>query len=171
MRRALYKLYHIEESLKENASEIQKQSRALNGLREDQHRQQQALDRARAEQAKGKTDVSREEKKLKRAEKALEAKVRAGSCCRFEFGNSLTGSLQRPELVTAEAQISHATRKKANSTKLKEQVAVDVGKKQEKIASYQRDLEIVRQEADRVQGEFSSLAPLVTFRPCARGTT
>lgn len=75
MRRALYKLYHIEESLRANASEIQRQSRALDGLRGDQHRQQQALDRTRAEQAKSKTEVSREERKLKRAEKALEAKV------------------------------------------------------------------------------------------------
>jgi hypothetical protein len=62
---------------------------------------------------------------------------------------------QRPELVTAEAQISHAARKKANSAKLKEQVAKDVEKKQEKITSYHRDLGIVRQEADRVQGDFS----------------
>ena len=59
---------------------------------------------------------------------------------------------QRPELVTAEAQISHATRKKANSAKLMEQVADDIVKKQQKIASYNGDLGIVRQEADRVQG-------------------
>ena len=75
LRRTLYKLYHIEESLKVNSSEIRQQSRALNGLREDQHRQQQALDSTRAEQAKSKTEVSREERKLKRAEKALETKV------------------------------------------------------------------------------------------------
>ena len=81
MRRALYKLYHIEESLKVNASEIQQQSHALNGLREDQHRQQQTLDRTRAEQAKSKTEVSREERKLKRAEKVLEAKVSAEFYC------------------------------------------------------------------------------------------
>lgn len=83
LRRALYKLYHIEESLKANASEIQKQRRTLNGLREDQHRQQQALDRSRTEQAKAKTEVSREEKKLKRAEKLLEAKVCVEPHCRF----------------------------------------------------------------------------------------
>lgn len=77
LRRALYKLYHIEESLKENASAIRKTSRDLDGFREDQHRQQQVLDRARADQAKSKTEVSREERKLKRAEKALETKVRA----------------------------------------------------------------------------------------------
>ena len=64
--------------------------------------------------------------------------------------------IQRPELVTAEAQISHATRKKANSARLIEQVAKDIEKKQEKIASYQRDLGIVRQEADRAQGGFPS---------------
>lgn len=85
LRRALYKLYHIEEFLKANASEIRKQSRALNGLREDQHRQQQTLDRTRAEQAKAKTEVSREERKLKRAEKALEAKVCAVFYCGPSF--------------------------------------------------------------------------------------
>jgi structural maintenance of chromosome 1 len=85
LRRALYKLYHIEESLKANASEIQKQSRALNGFRADQHRQQQALDNTRAEQAKSKTEVSREERKLKRAEKALETKVHMA----FPYGRTL----------------------------------------------------------------------------------
>ena len=55
-----------------------------------------------------------------------------------------------------EAQISHATRKKANSAKLKEQVTRDLERKQEKITSYHRDLEIVRQEADRAQGEKKS---------------
>jgi len=74
--------------------------------------------------------------------------------------NFLTSLQQKPELVTAEAQISHATRKKANSAKLKEQVTKDVEKKQEKIASYHRDLGVVRQEADRVQGE--SLSSLVS---------
>jgi len=81
LRRALYKLYHIEESLKANASEIQRQSRALSGFREDQHQRQQALDDTRAEQARSKTEVSREERKLKRAEKALETKVRAAFRC------------------------------------------------------------------------------------------
>jgi len=153
LRRALYKLYHIEESLKANTSEIQKQSHALSGFREDQHRRQQNLDATRAEQARSKTEVSREERKLKRAEKALETKVR-GISLWAHFWN-FTRPEQRPELVTAEAQISHATRKKANSAKLMEQVANDIEKKQQKIASYYGDLGIVRQEADRVQGGWS----------------
>lgn len=156
LRRTLYRLYHIEESLKANTSEIQKHNRALKGLREDQRRQQKTLDSTRADQAKAKTEVSREERKLKRAEKSLEAKVRAVTLLWIYFGDSLTSLCQRPELVTAEAQISHATRKKVNSAKLKEQVAKDVEKKQEKIASYHRDLEIARQEADRAQGEITS---------------
>lgn len=78
---------------------------------------------------------------------------------------------QKPELVTAEAQISHTTRKKDNSAKLKEQVTKDIEKKQEKIASYHRDLEIVRREADRVQGEITFPALPINFRPCIRGTT
>ena len=75
LRRALYKLYHIEDSLKTNASEIQKEGQELVGHREDQDQKQQALDDARAEQARSKTEVSREERRLKRAEKALETKV------------------------------------------------------------------------------------------------
>ena len=73
----------------------------------------------------------------------------------------LTRLEQRPELVTAEAQISHATRKKANSAKLMEQVANDIEKKQQKIASYYGDLGVVRQEADRVQG--GSFFSIVSF--------
>lgn len=113
LRRVLYKLYHIEESLTANASEIRKQSRALNGLREDQHRQQQALDNTRAEQAKSKTEVSREERKLKRAEKALEAKVYTSSydaLLRFvnEFGTETRACHRRsPDLAcdTQEGQL------------------------------------------------------------------
>ena len=163
LRRALYKLYHIEESLKANASEIQKQTRALSGLRGDQHRQQQALDSTRAEQAKSKTEVSREERKLKRAEKVLEAKVYTAFHYRFILDFFLTNLDQKPELVTTEAQISHAVRKTANSAKLKEQVSKDAEKKQEKITSYHRDLGIVRQEADRAQGEFSFLTVSFTL--------
>lgn len=47
--------------------------------------------------------------------------------------------------------------------KLKEQVAKDIEKKQEKIVSYHRDLEIVRREADRVQGEITYPVLLVIF--------
>ena len=75
LHRTLYKLYHIEKSLKDHASEIKKQNRTLVGLREEQQAKQEDLDDARSEQAKSKTKVSQKERKLKKAEKALEAKV------------------------------------------------------------------------------------------------
>ena len=68
-------MYHIEESLKDHAAEIKKQNRALAGLREEQQAKQEDLDAARSEQAKSKTKVSQKERKLKKAEKALEAQV------------------------------------------------------------------------------------------------
>jgi structural maintenance of chromosome 1 len=83
LHRALYKLYHIEESLKDHANEIKKQNRALVGLREEQQSKQEDLDGARSEQAKSKTKVSREERRLKKAEKALEGKVRLSLCFFF----------------------------------------------------------------------------------------
>ena len=79
----------------------------------------------------------------------------------MHFWDLLTRLEQRPELVTAEAQISHATRKKANSANMMVQVAKDIEKKQEKIASYHGGLGLARQEADRVQGGFSF--PIISF--------
>jgi structural maintenance of chromosome 1 len=77
LRRVLYRLYHIEESLAAHADEIKRQNRTLAGLRQEQQTKQDELDAARAEQAKCKTKLSKKEKALKKAEKALEAQVGA----------------------------------------------------------------------------------------------
>lgn len=75
MRRILYKLFHIEEALEANARDIQKKSRALAGLRAEQQQHDKALEDARADQARARTAVVREEKKVKKAEKTVESKV------------------------------------------------------------------------------------------------
>ena len=80
MTRILYKLFHIEEALEANARDIQTKSKALEGFRTEHGECEAALEEARAEQARARTAVVREEKKVKKAEKALEAKVGGGIC-------------------------------------------------------------------------------------------
>lgn len=72
----LFKLFHIEESLERNAREIKDQARTLAGLREEQRTHDEELENARAEQAKARSSAMQKEKRVKRAEKNLEGKVR-----------------------------------------------------------------------------------------------
>jgi galactokinase len=75
LKRILYKLFHVEEALEANARDIQTKSKALAGLRAEHGEHEKALEDVRAEQARARTAVVREEKRVKKAEKALEAKV------------------------------------------------------------------------------------------------
>lgn len=75
LHRILFKLFHIEEAIDQNVREIQTQSKTLAGLREEQRVHDKALDASRAEQAKARTTVMQMEKKIKKAEKALDGKV------------------------------------------------------------------------------------------------
>ena len=75
LHRILYKLFHIEESIERNAREIKTQNKALAALREDQRVHDKALEDARREQAQARSTVMQKEKKIKKAEKALDAKV------------------------------------------------------------------------------------------------
>jgi structural maintenance of chromosome 1 len=73
----LYKLFHIEETIEKNALEIKTQNKALGGLKEEQRVHDKALAEVRGEQAKARSNVMQKEKKIKKAEKALELKVRS----------------------------------------------------------------------------------------------
>ncbi|KAG1840638.1 hypothetical protein F4604DRAFT_1832337 [Suillus subluteus] len=128
LKRILYKLFHIEEALEANARDIQTKSKALAGLRAEHGEHEKALEDVRAEQARARTAVVREEKKVKKAEKALEAK--------------------EPELVEVDAQIKHSSRKLQNSLKIEEQVDNDAERQQAKLHSLRRDLSNARQAAD-----------------------
>lgn len=75
LRRILFKLYHIQKSLEEHARAIKEQNQTLAGLRAEQRKHEKALEDARAEQAKARSNVMQKEKRIKRAEKALETKV------------------------------------------------------------------------------------------------
>ncbi|KAI0078626.1 cohesin complex subunit psm1 [Panus rudis PR-1116 ss-1] len=131
LHRILFKLYHIQEALATHAQDIKSHNRALAGLRQEQQEREAELDTARAEQARARTDVMQKEKRIKRAEKALEAK--------------------RPALVELEAQITHSTRKRDNARKIMEQVERDATKQREKVRSLKRDLEVVQKAADEAQ--------------------
>lgn len=75
MHRILFKLYHIQQSLSSHAEDIKRQNVTLAGLREEQRTHEEELEKARADQARSRTAVMQKEKRVKRAEKALETKV------------------------------------------------------------------------------------------------
>jgi structural maintenance of chromosome 1 len=86
LRRILYKLFHIEESIEQNAHEVKTRNKTLVGLREEQSVHDKALEEARKEQAQARSNVMQKEKKVKKAEKAVDAKVR---CFPFSFPVSI----------------------------------------------------------------------------------
>lgn len=76
LRRLLFKLFRIEENLEKNAEEITTLAASIAGLREEKDTHDSALDDARADQAKARSGVAKGEKRIKKAEKTLEDKVR-----------------------------------------------------------------------------------------------
>lgn len=68
-------MFHIQTALVTHADDIKTQNEALAGLRQEQRVHERALEDARAEQARARTDVMQKEKRIKKAEKSLEAKV------------------------------------------------------------------------------------------------
>ncbi|EPQ50920.1 condensin complex subunit SMC1 [Gloeophyllum trabeum ATCC 11539] len=131
LHRILWRLFHIEEGLEQHAREINAQSRTLEGLREEQREHDEELDAARAEQAKARSNVMQKEKRIKKAEKGLEAK--------------------KPDLVAVEGQIAHSARKLRNAQNIREQVAKEEHKQQEKLTQLQKELAEVRKLADAAQ--------------------
>jgi chromosome segregation ATPase len=75
LQRLLWKLYHIEEKIGDNVKAIRSQNKELGGLREEQKEHQGRLSAAREEQATARSEVSKRERRIKKQEKALEAKV------------------------------------------------------------------------------------------------
>jgi hypothetical protein len=59
---------------------------------------------------------------------------------------------QKPDLVAAEAQITHSTRKINNAIKTKEEVARNEEKLAEKVGMLEKELASVRKAADAAQG-------------------
>ncbi|KAJ7098698.1 condensin complex subunit SMC1 [Mycena belliarum] len=131
LHRILFKLFHIEEAIESNAREIRAQNKALKTLRAEQRVHDAALEAARAEQAKTRAGVMQMERKLKKAEKALDGK--------------------RPDLVTAEAHIAHSKRKLANATKAKAELEGQREALQTRVSNLQKELASVKKAADAAQ--------------------
>ncbi|GJE85341.1 chromosome segregation protein SMC [Phanerochaete sordida] len=131
LHRILFKLHHIQQALTSHAEDIRRQNETLADLREEQRENDAELEGARAEQARARTAVMQREKRVKRAEKALEGK--------------------RPELVQIEAQIAHSRRKRDNASKISEQVRKDADKQRAKLQQLRRDLQVVQTAADAAQ--------------------
>ncbi|KAF9817733.1 hypothetical protein IEO21_03282 [Rhodonia placenta] len=131
LRRILFKLYHIQQSLEEHAEAIKAQNQTLVGLREEQRQHQQELEEARAEQARARSVVLQKEKRIKKSEKALEAK--------------------RPDLVQVEAQIKHSERRRENALKEREKAQQAAEKQREQLRVLQADLDRVQRAANQAQ--------------------
>ncbi|KAJ3798658.1 condensin complex subunit SMC1 [Lentinula aff. detonsa] len=131
LHRILFKLYHIEESIERNAQEIRTKNKDLERQREEQRINDEALDAARAEQAKARTGVMQMEKKIKKGEKALDSK--------------------RPDLVAVEAQITHSTRKINNAQKTKQDVAKTQSDLEGRVHNLETELAKVKRDADKAQ--------------------
>ncbi|KAH9061732.1 cohesin complex subunit psm1 [Lactarius deliciosus] len=104
LRRLLFRLFRMEESLEKNAEEITTLAASITGLRDEKEARDGALDDARADQAKARSVVAKAEKRIKKAEKALEDKAETRT----------RGRSRHP--------FAHSTRKLNNAQKLREQV-------------------------------------------------
>ena len=76
LKRFLWKLFHIEKQIGENTEEIRIKNKSLAGLRKEQATYDKALEDARAQQAKARSEVLSCEKKIKKEENSLENYVR-----------------------------------------------------------------------------------------------
>ncbi|KAK7467271.1 Structural maintenance of chromosomes protein 1 [Stygiomarasmius scandens] len=75
LHRHLFKLYHIEESIEHNTNEIRTRNKALVDLREEQRTHDEALEKARAEQAKARAadaQIAHSTRKINNAQKSKE---------------------------------------------------------------------------------------------------
>jgi structural maintenance of chromosome 1 len=94
LRRILFKLFHIEESIEADVRDIQSKNKTLTSLREEQRVHDRAQEQARAEQARARTAVMQKEKKVKKAEKAVETRVRPHLVFRVDIGPTTWQSVQ-----------------------------------------------------------------------------
>ncbi|KAG8906175.1 Structural maintenance of chromosomes protein 1, partial [Tulasnella sp. 408] len=129
--RLLWRLFHIEQAIETNTTEITAKNDELVELRAEQASHEASLEKARAAQATARNEVQKRERVVKKKEKALEGK--------------------RPELVQAEAHIAHSTRKAEHASKQAEAVQKEHEKQQRKLEKLNEDLAAMRKLADEAQ--------------------
>ena len=137
--------------MESNARTIVLKNKELAELRKEQRKHEKALEAARADQAKSKTNVMQVEKALKRAEKALESKVSPSNSSFISIIKD--HKFQKPELVAADAQIAHVTRKLGNATKTKEDVFKSEETLSSRLEALRKELANTKKAADKAQEE------------------
>ena len=151
LKRYLWRLFHIESQIETNSREIKEKNKALSGLRKEQAAHDKALEDARAKQAKARSDVSALEKKLKKAEKALDNRV--SGILSLRLSHSMLSFFQKPDLVAAESKIQHAQRKLRNHEATRESAAKDAKKQEDRLAGLRKDLIVEQKAADVARGK------------------
>lgn len=137
--RTLYKLFHIEEAIERNTREIKEQSRTLASLRLEASKSSDALTASISSQAQSRILVSKQEKKIRKAEKALEDK--------------------KPDMTDIEAKIKHSERKLEKAEKIKNEVERSRDELQIKLSKMKKELMKVRKDADEAQGKSQQSQP------------
>lgn len=135
VRRLVWKLYHIEQQIEENSTSITKSNKSLTNLRKEQSSNEKALAEARAKQAKVRSTVNIVEKKLKKAEKALEAR--------------------KPDLISVDQKIAHSERKLRNFESTRDAALKDSRKQEDRLKSLRHDLEVETKAAEAARGKSS----------------
>lgn len=131
LKRFLWKLFHIEKQIGENTEEIRIKNKSLAGLRKEQATYDKALEDARAQQAKARSEVLSCEKKIKKEEKSLEN--------------------YKPDLVAIDSKILHAERKLRNHEETRAISAKDAQKKEDRLNSLRKDLAAEEKAAHAAQ--------------------
>ncbi|GJJ15239.1 hypothetical protein Clacol_009515 [Clathrus columnatus] len=138
LQRLLWKLFHIDEKIKENSQAIDAQNDELTTLRERQKEHDGRLTEAREEQAKARAEVSKRERRVRKQEKALEAK--------------------QPEMVALEAQVAHFERRLKSANDLAETIRKDEEKQEQKVGRLQTEFTSVQKAAAAAQAEAAKKA-------------
>ncbi|VDB88229.1 unnamed protein product [Peniophora sp. CBMAI 1063] len=138
LRLFLYKLYHIGQKLDTSRETIEARAPKLKDLREAKEEADDKLADARKDQATARAQVTAKEKRVKKAEKALDNK--------------------KPDVAALEAQIAHSKRKRDNASNIRAQVAADVARHEARLNSLKRDLEETTALAEQAQEEARAAA-------------
>ncbi|KAG8960566.1 Structural maintenance of chromosomes protein 1 [Tulasnella sp. 419] len=136
--RLLWKLYHIEEAIENNARDIRSKNKELVQLRSEQAVHDSKVAAARSAQASARGEVQKKERVIKKKEKALE--------------------LKQPDLVQADAQIAHSRRKIDKNNETIVSVTKDAEKQKEDLDRLNRQLEEIQAAASAAEEAQRKLA-------------
>jgi structural maintenance of chromosome 1 len=136
--------------LEEHARHIKAEAKNLSRLKKDLKGESTALEKAREAQAVARADVMSKEKRIKKAEKARDNKVRIRHLLAIAFSSH---PLKKPNVTAIEAQIAHASRKMDKAEEAKVSVTKDMTRQEETVKRLQKDLEDVKKASAVAEGD------------------